>query len=648
MMDSIFQRTIDKHHLLGTEILVYMDDILIASSSGLAGHRAAVHDVLAVLEEHDLYLKPEKCVWEADSVDYLGLILEKGVTRMDPTKVEGVRNWATPTTKKHVRSFLGFCNFYRAFIRGFAKLAKPLNNLTKKDAPWSWGNDEQNTFDTLKRRITEEPILRQPQMDQQFELEVDASGYALSAVLMQRQEDGKRHPVGFYSTTLNDAERNYDIYDLELLAVVKSLENWRTYLAGSPHKVIVFTDHMNLQYWRDPHKISRRVARQVLRLAEYDIELRHIPGKTNRRADALSRLPNYNQGEDDNEDVVVLPENLFVRLSLTEDEEPQDEKTLRPWVDPHNLREVDGVWWKEGRRVVTGDLAYRRKVVHDHHDLPAYGHPGISRTTALTERHYWWPRMRQEIRDYVGGCADCQRNKVNMQARKAPLAPIFPNPEAMPFETVAMDFIVKLPLSNGFDSILTITDHDCTKAAIFIPCNETITAEGVAELYLQQVFKRFGLPQKIISDHDPRLAGKFAKALCTALGITQNMSTVFHPRTDGQSERTNQGLEQYLRFYVDAKQGNWAQLLPIAEFAHNSWRNESTGQSPFDLLMGYHPRAEWTTVASPIPQVTLRLEQIQEAHDRAKTAMIKAQQGWERQKRSAHVSDRRSGLVGWA
>jgi hypothetical protein len=635
MMDSIFQRTIDKHHLLGTEILVYMDDILIASSSGIAGHRAAVHDVLAVLEEHDLYLKPEKCVWEADSVDYLGLILEKGVTRMDPTKVEGVRNWATPSTKKHVRSFLGFCNFYRAFIRGFAKLAKPLNNLTKKDAPWIWGNDEQNTFDTLKRRITEEPILRQPQMDKQFELEVDASGYAIGAVLMQRQEDGKRHPVGFYSATLNDAERNYDIYDLELLAVVKSLENWRTYLAGSPHKVIVFTDHMNLQYWRDPHKISRRVARQVLRLAEYDIELRHIPGKTNGRADALSRLPNYNQGGDDNEDVTVLPDHLFVRLSLTEDEEQQDEKTLRPWVDPHNLREVDGVWWKEGRRVVTGDLAYRQQVVHDHHDLPAYGHPGISRTTALTERHYWWPRMRQEIRDYVGGCADCQRNKVNTQARKAPLTPIFPQPEALPFETVAMDFIVKLPLSNGFDSILTITDHDCTKAALFIPCNETITAEGVAELYLQHVFKRFGLPRKIISDRDPRLAGKFAKALCTALGITQNMSTVFHPRTDGQSERTNQGLEQYLRFYVNTKQSNWAQLLSIAEFAHNSWRNESTGQSPFDLLMGYHPRAEWTTVQSPIPQVTLRLDQIREARGQAQAAMIKAQQGWERRKRTA-------------
>jgi hypothetical protein len=273
MMDQIFQWTIDKHHLLSTEILVYMDNILIASLSGIEGHCAAVHDIPTVLEEHDLYLKPKKCVWEADRIDYLGLILEKGVTRMDPTKVEGVRNWATLTTRKHIHSFLGFCNFYCAFIRGFAKLTKPLNNLTKKEAPWHWGNDEQNTFDTLKQRIMEEPILRQPQMDKQFELEVDALGYALGTVLMPRQEDGKRHPVGFYSATLNDAKRNYDIYDLKLLAIVKALENWRVYLAGSPHKVIVFTDHMNLQYWHDSHKISQRVARQVLHLVEYNIEL---------------------------------------------------------------------------------------------------------------------------------------------------------------------------------------------------------------------------------------------------------------------------------------------------------------------------------------------------------------------------------------
>ena len=161
-----------------------MDDILIASSSP-KGHQAAVHDILDILEEHDLFLKPEKCVWEADRVDYLGLILEKGVACMDPVKINGIRNWQVPTTIKEVCSFLGFCNFYCAFIKGFSAIARPLNNLTCKDTPWTWEKEEQYAFNTLKHRITEDPILRQPQLEKQFELEVDASGYAIGAVLMQ-------------------------------------------------------------------------------------------------------------------------------------------------------------------------------------------------------------------------------------------------------------------------------------------------------------------------------------------------------------------------------------------------------------------------------------------------------------------------------
>jgi ribonuclease HI len=242
-------------------------------------------------------------------------------------------------------------------------------------------------LNALKNRVTTEPILAQPQVDKQFELEVDASGFATGAVLMQRGEDNKKHPIGYYSATLNDAERNYDIYDLELLAVVNALEHWRHFLAGSPHKVIVYTDHLNLQYWREPHKISRHVARQVLRLAEYDIELKHIPGKTNGRADALSRRPDYDQGSRDNENITVLPDSLFARAAHLDDgpinKEAQDEGELRPWVDPHGLRKVEEVWWKDGRRVVTGNADRRRQLVHDHHDLPAYGHPGISRTTDL-------------------------------------------------------------------------------------------------------------------------------------------------------------------------------------------------------------------------------------------------------------------------
>ena len=240
--------------------------------------------------------------------------------------------------------------------------------------------------------------------------------------------------------------------------------------------------------------------------------------------------------------------------------------------------------------------------------------------------------MAQDVKDYVKGCADCQRNKVNNQTIRAPLNPIFAKPGALPFETVAMDFVVKLPLSDGFNSILTITDHDCTKAVILIPCNEAITAEGVAKLYLEHVFKRVGLPKTLIHDRDTRFMSSFATKICQVLDIKQNASTAFHPRTDGQSERTNQKLEQFLRFYSNAKQDNWAHFLPLAKFAFNSWRNESTKKSPFEVLMGYNPKAEWTTVSSPVPQVTHRLEQIQEARNQASIAMRKAQLGWIRDK----------------
>ena len=225
--------------------------------------------------------------------------------------------------------------------------------------------------------------------------------------------------------------------------------------------------------------------------------------------------------------------------------------------------------------------------------------------------------MAQDVKDYVKGCADCQRNKVNTQIRKAPLNPIFAKPGALPFETVAMDFIVKLPLSNGYDLILTITDHDCTKAVILIPCNETITAEGVAKLYLEHMFKRVGLPKIFIHDRDTHFMGNFATKMCQVLSIKQSASTAFHPRTDGQSERTNQKLEQFLWFYTNVHQNNWAQFLSLAEFTFNLWRNESTGKSPFEVLMGYNLKAEWTTISSPVPQVTHQLEQIQEARNQA-------------------------------
>ncbi len=203
--------------------------------------------------------------------------------------------------------------------------------------------------------------------------------------------------------------------------------------------------------------------------------------------------------------------------------------------------------------------------------------------------------------------------------------------ETQPFQTITLDFITKLPRSEGHDTILTITDQGCTKMALFIPCEETITAEGVAHLYLHHVFKRFGLPLKIISDQDTRFTSKFVKELCRCLGISQNISTAYHPRTDSQSEWTNQWLEQYLRFWTNHKQTNWTMYLPVAEFTHNTWYNTTTKMSPFRLLMGYEPHTTWEVTKSPLPQVATCLTQIIEAQQVVYDARHMAEASWERQ-----------------
>ncbi len=213
--------------------------------------------------------------------------------------------------------------------------------------------------------------------------------------------------------------------------------------------------------------------------------------------------------------------------------------------------------------------------------------------------------MRRDVGEYMKGCAECQRNKINMRPTKAPLRPIFPQPEAMLFETVALDFITKLPKSQGYDLILMVTDHDCSKAAIFIPCKEAVTAEETAGLIVQHIFPHFRLPRRFISDRDPQFTSRFAQGLCKVTGTNQNISTAYHPRTDGQSKRTNQWLEQYLRFWINERQDNWHSYLPLVEFTHNNWPNETTGESPFFILYRFNPRANWIDKPSPIPQVAL-------------------------------------------
>jgi hypothetical protein len=180
--------------------------------------------------------------------------------------------------------------------------------------------------------------------------------------------------------------------------------------------------------------------------------------------------------------------------------------------------------------------------------------------------------------------------KTNVHRTKAPLQRLDTAVEKGPFQLILMDLIMDLPKSEGFDSILTIVDQGCSKAAKFIPCLKTIDGPGVANEYLKHLVPWFGIPERIISDRDPRFTSHFSKTLCQSLGIKQNLSTAFHPRTDRQTEQMNAWVEQYLRAWVMGRQNNWAKLLPIAEYAHNSWKHDVTRKSPHELLLGIKPQ----------------------------------------------------------
>ena len=272
-------------------------------------------------------------------------------------------------------------------------------------------------------------------------------------------------------------------------------------------------------------------------------------------------------------------------------------------------------------------------IISNYHNPLALGHLGILWTTHLISQHLWWLKLADEVEQYVKGCAACQQNKVNTQGRKAPLSPIFPIPGALPFSTIALDFIIKLPESHSYASILTVIDQGCTKMAIFLPCHETIDAEGVAQLYFCHVFPRFGVPSRVITDRDPRFMSQFMTELCAQLRIEQNMSTAYHPQTDGQSERTNQWLEQYLRFWVNHHQDDWYYFLPMAKFAHNSWCNETTKTTPYQTLMGYNPVADGRPINATVPAPVTRLEQWKTARETAYAQMRKAQEHWAQAKK---------------
>jgi hypothetical protein len=497
------------------EFAHFMDDMCVGTGDSpeeLAKHRKIVHELLDLFEQHLYFLKLSKCVFEAREIEFLGFKIGNGVARIDQSKMDGLREWPrTLSTIKEVCQVLGVLGYQRPFIKDFATLARPLTALTKKDTPFIWTQECRNTLDALITHITDDPKLVAPDPEKQYEMETDASNFTLGAILFQKDERGKRQAVSFASRTLTATERNYDIWDKEFMGLIFGLTKWRHYLMCTKEPVLAYVDHANLAYYRHPQKINRRVAEYIGTLADYNIKIIHKPG-VNNRADALSCRPDYDDGKGDNENITALPDHLFINhmdsLTLYEKvaaAQENDASTVQSWAKANNLESNNHHWFKDERLVVVENNELMRGIMHAYHNTPTAGHAGASTTLFSISRDYWWPNMKHFITAYVRGCATCQANKANTRPNKPPLFPITPEHDALPFQMITIDWITKLPESQGYDSIMTITDHDCSKAMVFIPCKETDEMEKMVELYTQHVVPHYGIPTKIISDRDPRL-----------------------------------------------------------------------------------------------------------------------------------------------
>jgi len=240
-------------------ILIYIDDILIFSKKKEEFQKLTLR-VLKKLQENDLFANLDKCTFEATEVDYLGMIISEDQIKMDPAKLEGIKDWPSPTTVKQVRSFLGFGNFYRKFIGHYADIAQPLNDLTKKDLTWNWTDACQKAFEKLKEEFQKAPVLLMPDSTKPFVIETDASKFATEAVIRQKDMNGDYHPCGYISHSFDATQQNYEIYDRELMGIVRALETWRHYLQGSAFPTIILSDHKNLTYFRTAQKLNRRQA----------------------------------------------------------------------------------------------------------------------------------------------------------------------------------------------------------------------------------------------------------------------------------------------------------------------------------------------------------------------------------------------------
>ena len=385
--------------MLNRFVVIYLDDFLIFSEDEVS-HDTHVRAVLQRLRENKLYAKLEKCQFSVRSIKFLGYYIDSNGITCNQDKVKSVLEWPVPQSKRQLQVFLGLANYLRKFVEGFSKIAAPLHWLCKKEVPFTWSKACQSVFEALKKAIASTPVLKHANPDEPFWIETDASNFALGCVLSQKNADGNLQPCAYYSRALNAAERNYCIYDKELLAIKVAFDEWRHYLEGSLHKITVYSDHKGLESLANAKVMHQRHARWSLTFKRFDFVIKYRPGGENGQADALSRRPDYQPSEEELMEIsqqnilepnvvqlAVIQTRSRTFLNRLKDALPQDgfyqSQMSSSGENPFLL--VDGVPHFQDR-IYVPDGPLRLEVLTSCHDSTLAGHRGELKTLELATR----------------------------------------------------------------------------------------------------------------------------------------------------------------------------------------------------------------------------------------------------------------------
>ncbi|GJS80908.1 reverse transcriptase domain-containing protein [Tanacetum coccineum] len=587
------------HDMIEKTMEVFMDDFSVFGDS-FSTCLSHLDKMLKRCEDTNLVLNWEKSHFMVKEGIVLGHKISKSGIEVDRAKVDVIAKLPHPTTVKGVRSFLGHAGFYRRFIQDFSKIARPMTHLLEKETPFFFSKECIESFNTLKRKLTEAPILIAPDWDLPFELMCDASDFAIGAVLGQRKNKHFQ-PIHYASKTMTEAQAHYTTTEKELLAVVYAFEKFRSYLVLS--KSIVYTDHSAIKYLFAKKDAKPRLMRWILLLQEFDVVIRDKKGAENLAADHLSRLENPHQDKLENKEIMkTFPLETLGSVALRVDSTPWFAdfanyhagnfivKGMSSQQKSKFFKDVKHYFWDDPflfkicadqmiRRCVHGKEAL--DILEACHNGPTGGHHGANLTAKkVFDAGFFWPSIYKDAHELVKNCDSCQRQGKISQRDEMPQNSI---QVCEIFDVWGIDFMGPFPSSKGNKYILVAVDYlSKWVEAKALPTNDA----RVVCKFLKSLFARFGAPRAIISDRGTHFCNDQFTKVMLKYGVTHRLSTAYHPQTSGQVEVSNRGLKRILERTVGENRASWSDKLDDALWAFRTAYKTPIGCTPYKLVYG--------------------------------------------------------------